>query len=243
MLYRERCCRISLEHYCWITLLSWQVTWRITPSLYALDLQDRICPGVIRVCCVPIGLCWMLLFHNFSRLCWSDLGASEMLCGLCFAYFSTLSLEIVAHVDNLLLQTLLDFFLTCIIFLAGAWLSSSFVFINFKLSNRKTITVIPLLLKKTSHFLLLDYFLFFPIFGNLARACIPLIIFTLIVVLFLFILFIVSKKHFLYLLLKNFNLFIFVFRHPKFSFISIDFPHFSFCGLRDLLWFIVRLVV
>lgn len=74
----------------------------------------------------------------------------------------------------------------------------------------------------------------------LASACVALTVFTLVVVLF-YSLFL--KSIFLYLLLKNFNLFILIFQHPKFSLISIDFPHFSFRELLDWLLFIVRLVV
>lgn len=64
----------------------------------------------------------------------------------------------------------------------------------------------------------------------LARACVALTVFILVIVLF-YSLFL--KSIFLYLLLKNFNLLILIFQHPKFSLISIDSPHFSFYELRD----------
>lgn len=74
----------------------------------------------------------------------------------------------------------------------------------------------------------------------LASACVALTVFTLVVVLF-YSLFL--KSIFLYLLLKNFNLFILIFQHPKFSLISIDSPTLAFvnywtgfCSLLDLLF-------
>lgn len=166
----------------------------------------------------------MLLFHHFFLsfffffYCVGVTWALLRCCDLCFVYFSTLCLKIVVHVDNLLLQTLLDFFLTCVIFLAEARLSLSFVSINLNLSyqTKKLSLWYNHCFKKNAHFLLLDILFFSSFQWMLARACVPLTVLFIFYSLFL-------KSIFLYLLWKNFNLFTLIFQHPKFSLISVDF--------------------
>lgn len=144
----------------------------------------------------------MRLFHHFFLFFFYCVGVTLALlrcCDLCFVYFSTLCLKIVVHVDNLLLQTLLDFFLTCVIFLAEAWLSLSCVSINLNLNyqTKKLSLWYNHCFQKNAHFLLLDILFFSSFQWMLARACVPL------TVLFIY-LFIISKKHFLISTLEEF---------------------------------------
>ena len=204
-----------------------------------------------RFFCFPWSLLGAFRFHYFlsqlpasPQLCWSDPGTSEML-WLVFVYLSNPSLKMAGHVNNLILQILLDLFLSDLWnFPVWSLTVSVLCYYQFEFKlNRKSV-VIPLL--KTVHFLLLYFSVFFFFRGYfvwmLARA---LTVLTLVVVLFLWILsFLAFCKafSFIYFWRILFSLFIFIVQHSKFSFIWIDFPPTlasvdymtCFCSLLDL---------
>lgn len=99
---------------------------------FAFVVRDLTMFQLVSVRCFYFTISFFLFF--FFSYCVGVTLALLRCCDLCFFYFSTLCLKIVVHVDNLLLQTLLDFFLTCVIFLAEARLSLSFVSINLNLN-------------------------------------------------------------------------------------------------------------
>lgn len=107
--------------------------------------QDRICPSVRRDSTIFqlisinafISQFLNVLFIYFSTVLGVTLALLK--CDLCFAYFSTPSLKIAVHVDNLLLQTLFDLFLSDLRNFPGQSVTVSVLCyhqLKFKLSNR-----------------------------------------------------------------------------------------------------------
>lgn len=104
--------------------------------------------------------CFLIFYYYYFFYCVGVTLALLSCYDLYFAYFSTPSLKIAVHVDNLLLQTLLDLFLSDLRNFPGR---SMTVFVlcyhqlKFKLSNRKSCHCNTIAFKKAAYFLLLEF--------------------------------------------------------------------------------------